>query len=248
MNQALIVTGGARGIGAEVAKLAAECGYAVCVNYRHDRTAADKVVQHIREHGGKSIAVRADVSSEADVCRLFRTVDDQLGQLTALVNNAGVLEKQQSLDQIDAARLMRIFSINVFGSFLCSREAVRRMAHSKDGSGGGIVNISSVAARLGAPHEYIDYAASKAAIETMTIGLAKEVAHEGIRVNCVRPGVIRTEIHANGGEPDRVNRVSKDVPMKRGGEPIEVARAVMWLLAPASSYTTGSILEVTGGR
>ena len=248
MNKIALITGASRGIGAATARLAAERGYAVCVNYLRNRVAAEKVVGEIEKSGGKAIAVAADVASESDVVRLFGTVDKQLGSVTALVNNAGMLEKQSRLADMDGGRLNRVFAANVFGSFYCAREAVKRMSTKRGGAGGAIVNVSSVAARLGAPGEYIDYAAAKAAVETMTLGLAKEVAEEGIRVNAVRPSYIYTDIHASGGEPDRVERVKQFVAMKRGGRPEEVARAILWLLSDEASFTTGAILDVTGGR
>lgn len=243
----LIVTGGGRGIGAATARLAAQRGYTVCVNYLRDAQAAAQVVADIEAAGGKAIAVQADVASESDVVRLFDRAA-QLGPVTALVNNAGILELQGRLDGMSAERLARVFATNITGSFLCAREAVRRMSTRHGGSGGAIVNVSSMAARLGAPGEYVDYAASKGAIDTLTIGLAREVADEGIRVNAVRPGVIRTGIHANGGEPGRVDRVKSAIPMQRGGEPDEVARAILWLLSEESSYSTGTFIDVSGGR
>ena len=244
----LIVTGGGRGIGAATARLAAERGYAVCVNYRSDAAAAAQVVAHANSNGVKAVAVQGDVAKEADVVRLFDTAARELGPVTALVNNAGILERQCRLDEMDAARFDRVFSTNVIGSLLCAREAVRRMSTRHGGSGGAIVNVSSMASRLGSPGEYVDYAASKGAIDALTIGLAKEVAEEGIRVNSVRPGVINTEIHASGGEPGRVERVKNAVPMKRGGQPEEVAHAILWLLSPESSYSTGTFIDVSGGR
>ena len=248
MSGILLVTGGATGIGAAVAKLAADRGYAVCVNYLRSQAAAEEVASGIRNSGGRAIAVQADVSSEDEVVRLFQTVDRELGRLTALVNNAATLESQMRLDAMDAARIARIFATNVTGSFLCAREAVRRMSTRHGGPGGAIVNVSSGAARHGSPGEYIDYAASKGAIDTMTVGLAKEVAEEGIRVNGVRPGFIHTGLHAKGGEPGRVARVQSLVPMQRGGQPEEVAAAILWLLSAEASYITGAILDVTGGR
>ena len=236
----LIVTGGGRGIGAATAKLAAERGYAVCVNYRANESAALGVVAEIEQAGGTAIAIAADVSSEPDVVRLFETVDGRLGPLTALVNNAGVLEQQTRVD--------RVFATNVRGAFVCAREAVTRMSTAHGGSGGAIVNVSSRAAQLGAPGEYVDYAASKAAVDTLTIGLARGVAGEGVRVNGVRAGIIYTDIHTSGGESGRVNRLGPTLPMRRGGQPIEVARAILWLLSDESSYSTGTFIDVAGGR
>ena len=241
----MIVTGGGRGIGAATARLAAKAGYAVCVNYLRDRSSAEKLVSEI---GGKSIAVAADVAAEADVVRLFETVDRQLGRVTALVNNAGIVDRASRVESISAARLARMFAINVTGSFLCAREAVKRMSTRHGGAGGVIVNLSSIAARLGGAGEYVDYAASKGAIDSFTIGLAKEVGAEGIRVNAVRPGIIRTEIHAASGDPARLERIGATAPLGRPGEPEEVARAILWLLSDAASYVTGAILDVSGGR
>lgn len=248
MERILIVTGGSRGIGAATAILAAERGYAVCVNYHRRAEAAEKVAKQIAEQGGRAIAVQADVAQEADVVRLFETVDQKLGRVTALVNNAGILETQTRVEAITADRLARILATNVIGSFLCAREAVRRMATSKGGSGGAIVNVSSVGAKTGSPGEYVDYAASKGAIDSFTVGLAQEVAGEGIRVNGVRPGFIDTEIHASGGEPNRIERVKQFVPLKRGGQPEEVARAILWLMGDEATYSTGAILDIAGGK
>jgi NAD(P)-dependent dehydrogenase (short-subunit alcohol dehydrogenase family) len=248
MSAVLIVTGGSRGIGAETARLAAAAGYAVCVNYYVNRAAADAVVAGIDRAGGRAVAVGADVGVEADVVRLFETVDRVFGAVTALVNNAGILDTQTRVENLDAARLSRVLAVNVTGAFLCTREAVRRMSTARGGKGGAIVNVSSRAAVLGSPGEYVDYAASKAALDTLTVGVAKEVASEGIRVNAIRAGVIRTDIHASGGEPGRVDRIASTIPMQRGGEPIEVARAILWLLSDDASYTTGAFLDVSGGR
>ena len=248
MTDVVLVTGASRGIGAATALLAAQRGYAVCVNYRNDRAAAEKVVERIQASGARAVAVAADVSIESEVMRLFEACDRSLGPLTALVNNAGILETQRRVEDMDAARLHRVFAANVYGPFICCREAVRRMSVKRGGPGGAIVNVSSAASRLGSAGEYVDYAASKGAIDTLTIGLAKEVADEGIRVNAVRPGFIYTDIHASGGEPGRVDRVKASVPMKRGGTAEEVARAILWLLSREASFTTGSFVDVAGGR
>ena len=244
----LVVTGGTRGIGAATARLAAARGYAVCVNYRADSDAAESVVRDITTSGGRAIAVQADVANEGDVIRLFESVDRALGPLTALVNNAGVLEPQMRVESMNAERITRVLATNVTGTLLCAREAIRRMSTARGGSGGAIVNVSSMASRIGSPGEYVDYAASKGAVDSLTIGLAQEVAQEGIRVNAVRPGIIYTEIHASGGEPGRVDRVKAFVPLRRGGQPEEVARAILWLLSPESSYSTGAFIDVSGGR
>jgi NAD(P)-dependent dehydrogenase (short-subunit alcohol dehydrogenase family) len=248
MAGAIIITGASRGIGAATAKLAAERDYTVCVNYRDDVGAAQRVVDTIRGTGGTAIAVRADIAVEAEVLRLFDACEDAFGMPKALVNNAGILEPQMRFDAMDVARWQRILATNVIGTFLCSREAVRRMSTRHGGSGGAIVNLSSMAARLGGPGEYVDYAASKGAIDTLTIGLAREVADEGIRINAVRPGLIYTDMHGSGGEPGRVDRLKGLVPLQRGGAPEEVAEVILWLLSDAASYTTGSFIDVSGGR
>jgi len=248
MNEILLVTGGSRGIGAATALLAARKGYAVAVNYTSNEAAANDVVGRIRAGGGKAIAVQADVADEAQVLAMFAQVDSELGRITALVNNAGVVDRAARVDEMSVARLKRMFDINVLGSFVCAREAVRRMSTRHGGSGGAIVNVSSAAARLGAAGQYVDYAAAKGAIDTFTLGLAREVAGEGIRVNAVRPGLIETDIHASGGIPDRVQQLVHQVPMQRGGSAEEVAQAIVWLLSPEASYTTMSLLEVSGGR
>jgi NAD(P)-dependent dehydrogenase (short-subunit alcohol dehydrogenase family) len=243
-----IVTGASRGIGAATARLAARAGYAVCLNYHSNREAAEAVAADVRKTGMKAITVRADVAEEGDVVHMFEECDRELGPVTGLVNNAGILEHHMRLEEMDAARWKRVLNANVVGSFLCCREAVRRMSTKRGGIGGSIVNVSSAAARIGSPEEYIDYAASKGAVDTMTLGLAKEVATEGIRVNAVRPGPIHTDIHASGGEPNRIERVKSFVPMQRGGDPQEVANAILWLLSDEASYTTGALLDVSGGR
>ncbi len=247
-SQVLIVTGASRGIGAATALLAARRGYAVCVNYLRRSHEAENVAHAIQQENGRAVAVQADVSSEPDVVRLFETANRELGPLSALVNNAATIEPQMRLESMDAARLQRMFATNVIGAFLCSREAVRRMSTRHGGRGGAIVNVSSAAARIGSPGEYIDYAASKGAVDTLTIGLAKEVAEEEIRVNAVRPGLIYTDLHASSGEPERVDRLRALVPIKRGGQPEEVAAVILWLLSDEASYVTGSILDVSGGR
>jgi len=248
MSGVILITGGGRGIGAATARLAARRGYGVCLNYLRNRSTAESVVAAIHEGGGKAIAVAADVSSEPEVMRLFDTCDQELGPLTALVNNAAILELQMRVDQMDVARLQRVFSTNIVGPFLCAREAVRRMSTKHGGKGGAIVNVSSGASVLGSPGEYVDYAASKGALDTLTIGLAREVATEGIRVNAVRAGHIHTDLHASGGEPNRIERVKSQVPMGRGGQPDEVAAAILWLLSDDASYTTGALLDVAGGK
>lgn len=248
MERVVLVTGGSRGIGAATATLAAAHGWSVAVNYAADAGAAQQVVQAVEAAGRRAIAVQADVSDEQQVLRMFGEIDARLGRVTDLVNNAGVVDVSERVEQMSGARLQRIFGINVIGSFLCAREAVRRMSTRHGGPGGAIVNVSSAAARLGSPNEYVDYAAAKGAIDVFTIGLAKEVAPDGIRVNAVRPGLIDTGIHASGGNPDRVQRLAHQVPMQRGGSADEVAQAIVWLLSPQASYTTMSLLDVSGGR
>lgn len=247
-QKVMIVTGGSRGIGAAVAQLAARRGYAVCVNYRSRADAAEEVVRAIQADGGRAIAVAADVADEAQVVQLFQAVDQRLGRVDALVNNAGILETQCRLEDMDAARMTRILTTNIVGAMVCCREAIRRMAPRHGGRGGAIVNLSSVAARLGSPGEYIDYAASKGAMDTLTIGLSKEVAGDNIRVNAVRPGTIYTEMHASGGEPGRVDRLAGAIPLQRGGTAEEVAGAVMWFFSDEAGYSTGSFIDVSGGK
>ena len=248
MKPVLLVTGGSRGIGAATARLAAQAGWAVAVNYTQNSQAADEVVRAIRADGGQAISVQADVGDEAQIMAMFAQVDAKLGRLSGLVNNAGIVDLPSRVDEMSWARLERMMRINVLGSMVCAREAVRRMSTLHGGQGGAIVNLSSAAAKLGAPNQYVDYAASKGAIDSMTVGLAKEVAAEGIRVNGVRPGIIDTDIHASGGLPDRAKEMAPQLPMRRAGTSEEVAQAIVWLLSDASSYTTGSCIEVTGGR
>ena len=247
MAPVVIVTGGNRGIGAATVRMAVGAGYAVCLSYRSHAEEANALAADLAAQGGRVLAVSADVANEADVARLFAQADS-LGPLHALVNNAGILETQMQVADMDVARLTRVFAVNVIGSFVCARQAIHRLSTRRGGQGGSIVNVSSAASRLGAPGEYVDYAASKGAIDTFTLGLAKEVAAEGIRVNAVRPGLIETAIHASGGEPGRVNRLKSAIPLQRGGQPEEVAQAILWLLSDAASYCTGSLLDVSGGR
>lgn len=244
---AVIVTGAATGIGAATAAILADAGYSVCVNYRSQHSAATALVDNIVERGGVAIAVAADVTSADDVTKMFDAAHDQLGELKGLVNNAAVLEVQTDYTGIDAERLRRILDTNVVGAFLCAKEAAQRMSTSNGGSGGSIVNVSSIAARTGSPNEYIDYAASKGALDTMTKGLAREVSAEGVRVNSVRPGLIDTGMHAKGGEPGRIERLKRRIPLGRGGKPEEVGQAILWLLSDHSSFTTGSFIDVGGG-
>lgn len=247
MRKTLLVTGGSRGIGAATAILAAKSGYEVCVNFLNDYASAARVVDQILANGGKAFAVQADVSMESDVAHLFDQVDRRFGQLDGLVNNVGILAPQSRVEDMDMERIDRIFSTNVKSCFLCCKYAIRQMAIQYGGAGGSIVNVSSIAAKTGAPNEYIDYAASKGAMDTLTIGLAKELAADGIRVNGVRPGFIYTDIHASGGEPDRVDRLKEAIPMNRGGEPREAAHAILWLLSPDSSFSSGTFIDVSGG-
>ena len=248
MEKTLLVTGGSRGIGAATALLAAQHGYSVAVNYATHSAAADEVVRKIRAAGGRAFSVQADVAVEKDILAMFKKIDIEFGRLDALVNNAGVVDQTSRVDAMTLARLQRMFAVNVFGSFLCAREAVKRMSTLGGGIGGAIVNVSSAAARIGSPGQYVDYAAAKGAIDTFTIGLAKEVAAEGIRVNAVRPGIIETDIHASGGLPNRARDVAPQVPMQRAGSAEEVAQSIVWLLSDAASYTTGALLDVAGGR
>ena len=248
MNKVLLVTGGSRGIGAATALLAAQHGWSVAVNYTANSLAADEVVRQIRASGGQAMSVQADVADEAQVLRMFEHIDAKLGRLSGLVNNAGVVDVAARVDEMSVARWKRMFDINVIGSLMCAREAVRRMSTKHGGEGGSIVNVSSAASRLGSPNQYVDYAAAKGAIDAFTIGLSKEVAAEGIRVNAVRPGLIETEIHASGGLPNRVKDLQHLVPAQRGGTAQEVAEAIVWLLSDSASYTTMSFLDVSGGR
>ncbi len=244
----LLITGGSRGIGAATVRRAAAAGYTVLFSYVRAGAAAETLCQEIAAAGGSAYAVQADMTVEAEILRLFETIDTRYGPLCALVNNAGIAERQIRVDEMDAARLTRVFATNVIGPFLCAREAVKRMSTRHGGNGGAIVNVSSAAARLGSPGEYVDYAASKGALDTFTTGLAKEVATEGIRVNAVRPGLIYTEIHASYGDPGRVDRVRVSVPMQRGGTAEEVAEAIIWLLGEQASYCVGNFIDVSGGR
>ncbi len=247
MNKTILVTGGSRGIGAATAVLAGKRGYNVCVNFLKNETVANNIVNKIIEQGGKAIAYQANVSIEEDVIQMFKKIDEDFGKIDALVNNVGVLEKQSRVEDMDWQRLQKTLNYNVISSFLCCKEAIKRMSSKNGGIGGGIVNVSSIASKTGAPNEYVDYAASKAAMDTLTIGLAKEVANERIRVNAVRPGFIYTNIHADGGEANRVDRIKDNIPMKRGGEPIEVALAILWLLSDESSFSTGTFIDIAGG-
>ena len=248
MSKVLLITGASRGIGAEAARLAAAHGYSLCLNYLHNERAANELLEALTAGGHQAIMFQANVGIESEVEAMFRAIDRDLGRLDGLVNNAGILEPQSDLVDMSPERWQRILETNVIGSFLCAREAIKRMSTQHGGKGGSIVNLSSRAADLGAPHEYVDYAAAKGAIDAMTIGLAKEVGDQGIRVNAVKPGLIYTDIHADGGEAGRVDRLKSGVPMQRGGLPVEVAEAILWLLSNASSYTSGSFIDVSGGR
>lgn len=247
-NKVVLITGGSRGIGAATALQAAAKGWDVVLSFNSEHAAANEVVSSIKRLERRATAVQADVGSEEQILRMFSAVDEQFGRLDALVINAGVIDKAQTVAEFSLQRLERMFRINTIGAFLCAREAVLRMSTSRGGQGGSIVNVSSIAARLGAPRQYVDYAASKGAMDVMTLGLAKEVAAEGIRVNAVRPGLIDTDIHASGGQPDRVQRLAANVPMQRGGTAQEVANAIVWLMSDESPYTTGSLIEISGGN
>lgn len=248
MKKTVLITGGAQGIGKATALLAAQKGYTVIINFAQNATAAEETLAQIRAIGGEAIAIQADISKEDEVMRMFEQIDEQFGPLNALVNNAGIVGTQTKVVDMGVERMSNILSVNVLGSFLCAREAIKRMSTLNGGPGGSIVNVSSIAARIGAPFEYVDYASSKGAIDTFTMGLSKEVAMEGIRVNCVRPGLIYTDIHAKGGEANRVARLAGAVPMQRGGQAEEVAQAILWLLSDEASYVTGAFMDVSGGR
>lgn len=246
-NKTAIITGASRGIGAETAKLFAQNGYSICINYLSNEAAAESVKNEILQSGGHCTTVKADISKAADVKRLFETVDKELGAVFALINNAGILKTQCRFEDISEERFNEILQTNVIGSFLCCKEAIKRMSTKHGGNGGVIINVSSGAAKSGSPNEYIDYAASKGAIDTLTRGLALEVAAEGIRVNAVRPGFIYTEMHASGGEPNRVDRLKTKIPLQRGGHPEEIAEAILWLASEKSAYMTGGFIDLTGG-
>jgi NAD(P)-dependent dehydrogenase (short-subunit alcohol dehydrogenase family) len=248
MDKVIVITGASRGIGAATARLAARAGYRICINYLRDDEAAQRVLAEVRELGAEAIAVKADVSVEDEIIQLFQRVDAELGPLTALVNNAGTIGQQSRVEEVSEFRLLKLMKTNVVGPMLCAKHALQRMSTRHGGQGGSIVNVSSVAARLGSPNEYVDYAASKGALDTFTLGLAKEVAGEGVRVNAVRPGYIFTDFHALSGDPDRVSKLEPGIPMGRGGRAEEVAEAILWLLSDQASYSTGSFLDLGGGR
>ncbi|MBF8674291.1 SDR family oxidoreductase [Pseudomonas fulva] len=248
MNPVILITGASRGIGAATALLAARHGYHLCINYRSNDEAAEAIFSQVRTLGAKAIAVRADVSSEAEIIAMFQRIDEHLGPITALVNNAATIAPQSRLEYLTEVRLLNMMKSNIVGPMLCAKHAVLRMAARHGGKGGAIVNVSSMAARLGSPNEYIDYAASKGALDTFTLGLAKELAAEGVRVNGVRPGYIHTGFHALSGDPDRVSKLEPGLPMGRGGRPEEVAEAILWLLSDKASYSTGSFIDLSGGR
>ncbi|MND73669.1 Glucose 1-dehydrogenase 1 [compost metagenome] len=248
MDKVIVITGASRGIGAATARLAARAGYRICINYLRDDEAAQRVLAEVRELGAEAIAVKADVSVEDEIIQLFQRVDAELGPVTALVNNAGTIGQQSRVEEVSEFRLLKLMKTNVVGPMLCAKHALQRMSTRHGGQGGSIVNVSSVAARLGSPSEYVDYAASKGALDTFTLGLAKEVAGEGVRVNAVRPGYIFTDFHALSGDPDRVSKLEPGIPMGRGGRAEEVAEAILWLLSDQASYSTGSFLDLGGGR
>ena len=248
MDKVIVITGASRGIGAATARLAASEGYRICINYLSDDEAAQRVLADVRELGAEAIAVKADVSVEDEIIHLFQRVDAELGAVTALVNNAGTIGQKSQLEHMSEFRLLKLMKTNVVGPMLCSKHAVQRMSKRQGGQGGSIVNVSSVAARLGSPNEYVDYAASKGALDTFTLGLAKELAGDGIRVNAVRPGYIFTDFHALSGDPERVSKLEPGIPMGRGGQAEEVAEAIIWLLSDKASYSTGSFIDLGGGR
>lgn len=248
MSKVALVTGGSRGIGAATSMLLARNGFDVCINYKNNSAKAEQLLTQLRNYNSNCVAIQADISDEEQVIALFNQIDIQLGAISVLVNNAGILKKQAPITELNAERINDILTNNVTSAFLCCREAVKRMSTKRGGVGGSIVNVSSAASRLGAPGEYIDYAASKGALDSLTIGLSKEVAGQGIRVNCVRPGFIYTDMHSDGGEPDRVDRIAASIPMQRGGQPEEVAQAIYWLLSENASYVTGTFIDAAGGR
>jgi len=248
MEKVVLITGGSRGIGAKTALLAALKGWDVCISYRGRESEASDVVSEIQRNGGRALSIKADIGDEEDVISLFKRIDGEFGRLDALVNNAGIITPQSQLADMTAERIQKIFNINVVGSFICAREAIKRMSKSRGGGGGSIVNLSSAAARIGSPNEFIDYAASKGAIDTMTLGLSKEVAEDGIRVNAVRPGLIETELHGDAGDINRPEKLKQFIPMKRAGSAEEVAQSIVWLMSEEASYVNGALLDVAGGR